>query len=372
MYGCAMPREENHSSTQNARIRDSLHPSPAGHLLYGAICVKVEDKMRNTLRRFTVCLAFTAIAALAQTAPTFEVASIKPAAPLDMMKVAAEIQAGHMPKIGAHVDAARAEYTYMALKELIVTAYKVKPYQITGPDWIATTRFDIVAKMPEGTTKADAPKMLQALLEERFKLAVHRDKKENPVLALVVAKGGPKMKESAEAPQAIDENAPLKPGEMQTDGPDGPVRVTVDTKSGESTVNMGAKGSLHQKFDPATMSLHLDATQLKMEGLVDMLTQFSQITGGGGRQVVDMTELKGYYALSLDFSLADLMAMARAQGMDVPQMPGAGTPGVAASDPSGSSSLFAAVQGLGLKLEQRKAVTEQLVIDHLEKTPTEN
>lgn len=341
-------------------------------MLYGAICVKVEDKMRNTLRRFTVCLAFTAIAALAQTAPTFEVASIKPAAPLDMMKVAAEIQAGHMPKIGAHVDAARAEYTYMALKELIVTAYKVKPYQITGPDWIATTRFDIVAKMPEGTTKADAPKMLQALLEERFKLAVHRDKKENPVLALVVAKGGPKMKESAEAPAAIDENAPLKPGEMQTDGPDGPVRVTVDTKTGESTVNMGAKGSLHQKFDPATMSLHLDATQLKMEGLVDMLTQFSQITGGGGRQVVDMTELKGYYALSLDFSLADLMAMARAQGMDVPAMPGAGTPGVAASDPSGSSSLFAAVQGLGLKLEQRKAVTEQLVIDHLEKTPTEN
>src|ERR1035438_6381784 len=208
--------------------------------------------------------ALTAIAALAQTAPTFEVASIKPAAPLDMMKVAADVQAGHMPKVGPHVDAARAEYTYMALKELIVTAYKVKPYQITGPDWISTTRFDIVAKMPEGSTKADAPKMLQALLEDRFKLAVHRDKKENPVLALVVAKGGPKMQE-AEAPAPIDENAPLKPGEMSADTPDGPVRVTVDTKTGESTVNMGAKGSMHYKMDPATMTLHLDATQLKME-----------------------------------------------------------------------------------------------------------
>src|ERR1039457_3477734 len=232
-------------------IENSLHPSPAGHLLRGAICVKVEDKMRNTVRRFTVCLALTAIAALAQTAPTFEVASIKPAAPLDMMKVAADVQAGHMPKIGAHVDAARAEYTYMALKELIVTAYKVKPYQITGPDWISTTRFDIVAKMPEGSTKADAPKMLQALLEDRFKLAVHRDKKENPVLALVVAKGGPKMKESAEAPAAIDENAPLKPGEMSTEGPDGPVRMTMG-KQGEVFVNMGAKGSMHYKVDPAT------------------------------------------------------------------------------------------------------------------------
>ena len=97
--------------------------------------------MRKTLRRFTLCLALTAVAALAQTALTFEVASIKPAAPLDMMKVAADVQAGHMPKIGPHVDAARAEYTYMALKDLIVIAYKVKPYQITGPDWIATTRF---------------------------------------------------------------------------------------------------------------------------------------------------------------------------------------------------------------------------------------
>jgi uncharacterized protein (TIGR03435 family) len=328
--------------------------------------------MRKNLQKLTVCLAFTAIAALAQTAPTFEVASIKPAAPLDPVKIAAGIQAGQMPKIGPHVDAARAEYTYMALKDLIVLAYKVKPYQITGPDWISTERFDIVAKMPDGSSKTDAPKMLQALLEERFKLALHRDTKEHPVLALIVAKGGPKMKESSE-PAPIDESTPLKPGEMAMDTAEGPVRLTVDAKTGESTINMGAKGSMHYKVDPATMTMHLDATQLKMEGLVDMLTQFSQMTGAGGRQVVDMTELKGYYAVSLDFSLAELLAMARAQGMDVPALPGAGgTPGVAASDPSGSSSLFAAVQGLGLKLEQRKAMVEQLVIDHVEKTPTEN
>ncbi len=327
--------------------------------------------MRNNLLRFTVSLALTAIAALAQTAPTFDVASVKPAAPIDMMKMAQSIQNGEMPKIGAHVDAARAEYTYMALKELIVMAYKVKPYQITGPDWIANTRFDIVAKMPEGAAKAGAPRMLQALLEDRFKLVVHHDKKENPVLALIVAKGGPKMQESATVPAAIDENVPLKPGEMSTEGPDGPVRMTVG-KQGEVSANMGTKGSMHYKMDPATMSMHLEATQLQMSGFADMLTQFSQLTGGGGRQVVDMTDLKGYYQVSIDFSLADLLAMARSQGMAVPPIPGAGTPGVAASDPSGASSIFAAVQALGLKLEQRRAVTEQLVIDHVEKTPTEN
>src|SRR5260370_25151988 len=145
-----------------------------------------ESKMRRNRRRFIVCVALTAATALAQTVPTFEVATIKPAAPLDRMKIAAGIQAGQMPKIGPHVDRARAEYTYMALKDLIALAYKVKPYQITGPDWIANQRFDIVAKLHEGASKDDAPKMLQGLLEERFKLVVHRDSQEHPVLALVV------------------------------------------------------------------------------------------------------------------------------------------------------------------------------------------
>ena len=59
------------------------------------------------------------------------------------------------------------------------------------------------------------PRMLQALLEERFKLAAHRDNQEHPVLALVVGKDGPKLKESPATTEPIDENAPLKPGEMQ-------------------------------------------------------------------------------------------------------------------------------------------------------------
>jgi uncharacterized protein (TIGR03435 family) len=79
-------------------------------------------------------------------------------------------------------------------------AYGVKPYQITRPDWMATTRFDIVAKMPEGSKKEDAPKMLQTLLEERFNLTKHRASAERPVLALVVGKGGPKLKASVEKP----------------------------------------------------------------------------------------------------------------------------------------------------------------------------
>jgi uncharacterized protein (TIGR03435 family) len=313
--------------------------------------------------------------ALAQTNPTFEVASIKPAAPVDMMKLAQEMQAGHMPKIGPHIDSARAEYTYMALRDLIVMAYKVKPYQVTGPDWLANERFDIVAKFPEGASKDDAPKMLQALLEERFKLVAHRDSKEHPVLALVVGKGGPKMKESPEAPKPIDESAPLKPGEVKMDSAEGPIRMTMG-KDGSASVNMGIKGTMNYKMDMANQSMHLDADMVTMEGFAEMLTQFSKIGGGSGRQVVDMTGLKGNYQVALDISLADLMNMARAAGMDVPGGPGGGGRGTsaadAASDPGGSATMLQSVQTLGLKLESRKAVVEQLIIDHIEKTPTEN
>jgi len=324
-----------------------------------------------------VALAFTALAAFGQTKLTFEVASVKPAAPLDMTKMAAQIQQGQMPKIGAHIENGRAEYTYMALRELIVMAYGVKPYQLTGPDWLANQRFDIVAKMPEGSKKDDAKVMLQSLLEERFKLQVHHETKEHPALALVVGKGGPKLKESEGKPAPIDESVPLKPGEMSTESGEGPIRMTVG-KDGSASVDMGMKGKMHYHVDPATMTLHLDATQSTMEGFADMLTNFSQIGGTGNKVVVDMTELKGYYDVSIEFSLAELLAMARAAGMDVPAAAGGLTGSnpnaqLAASDPSGaSSSVYSAVSSLGLKLEPRKLPLDQLIIDHCEKTATEN
>src|SRR3984893_9245817 len=190
--------------------------------------------MLQMFRKLTVCLVLTAIAAAAQTKPTFEVATIKPSAPMDPAKMVAAIQGGGKMPVGANIDSSRAEYLYLDLKTLLTYAYGVKPYQITGPDWMSTTRFDIIAKMPEGSTKQDAPKMLQSLLEERFKLTTHRTSAEHPVLALVVGKGGPKLKASAERPVAIDESAPLKPGELKMDGPDGPVRAKVDVATGSS------------------------------------------------------------------------------------------------------------------------------------------
>jgi uncharacterized protein (TIGR03435 family) len=316
------------------------------------------------------CLALAAAVAPAQTKPTFEVASIKPAA-LDMAKLVAMTQSGEMPAIGPRVGAARAEYTFMTLKDLIALAYKVKAFQITGPDWLASQRFDIVAKLPDGASKDDVPAMLQALLEDRFKLGLHRESKAQSVLALVVGKGGPKMKESPAAPAPIDMDAPLAPGERKIDGPDGPIRMRVNPSNGSATMNMGAKGTISYGMDPATRSMKIEASQVTMGGFADMLTSFSQASGG--QQVKDMTGLTGNYQVVISFSLEDMISMARTQGVAVPNSPAeAATPADAASDPGGSSSLLQAVQSMGLKLEQRKAVVEQLVIDHVEKTPTAN
>ena len=75
--------------------------------------------------------------------------------------------------------------------------YKVELYQISGPDWITTSRFDVQATLPAGATKAQIPEMLQALLADRFGLTLHREPKEQSVYALLIGKGGPKLKEGA-------------------------------------------------------------------------------------------------------------------------------------------------------------------------------
>lgn len=336
--------------------------------------------MTSSVRFSIFALVLAATSAFGQSKPalSFEVATIKPAAPLNMQQMAADIQAGRMPKLGPQVNAGRAEYTYMTVKDLIAVAYNVKAYQITGPDWLGSTRFDIVAKFPEGASKDDAPAMLQSLLQERFKLTAHQDSSEHKVLALVLAKDGPKL-EQGTAPEAIDMDAPLKPNEVKIASADGPIRVTRNP-DGSATMNMGAKGIINQRLDIQNGTMHLDSSMVTMEGFADMLTNIFQMGGGGSQRVVDQTGLKGNYKIALDLSLAEIMAIARSQGflegMNLPGSGGAAPSNASAvptaSDPSGSLSVYQSVEKLGLKLDDRKATVSQLVIDHIEKTPTEN
>jgi uncharacterized protein (TIGR03435 family) len=322
--------------------------------------------LKKSTKVFALVVALILTSA-AHAQSTFEVATIKPAAPLDQAKIAAAMQAGEAPKIGPRVEGSRAEYTYMALRDLIAFAYNIKPYQVSGPDWLATTRFDIEAKMPEGTTKNDAPAMMQALLKERFKLVAHPAAEEQSVLALVVAKNGPKLKEAAEAPTPIDENTPMKPGEVKMDTLDGPMRIKINP-DGSTVFNMGAKGTFTQKMDMQTKTMEIRSNDIAMAGFADMLTRVMQMGGTSSRQVIDQTGLKGYYAVNLDISLAELQAIIRASGMNMQAASG----GESSDDPQSGQTVLESVQALGLRLESRKANVDRLVIDNVSKTPTEN
>jgi uncharacterized protein (TIGR03435 family) len=297
-------------------------------------------------------------AAVGQTA-TFEVASVKPAAPLDR----SQILSGQM-HVGMKIDAARVDIGFMSLAELIRVAYRVKPYQISGPDWMASERFDVLAKLPEGASREQVPEMLQALLAERFKLTVHRESKEHAVYALVVGKNGPKLKESPP-----DADAPAGGGApAAADDANPQVRVSGRGENTQVSISGGQIGTAHMSMGPGG-TMHLEAPKMNMAAFADTLSRFVD------RPVVDLTELKGTYQVALDLSMEDLRNAARSAGLMGLGMgggrDGARPPSDAASDPGGLS-IFAAVQQLGLKLEPRKAPLDLIVIDHLEKTPTEN
>ena len=127
-------------------------------------------------------------------AQSFEVASIKPSAPTQSGRIMIGMRGGPGTD-----DPGQMTFTNTSIGDLIQSAYDVKSFQVTGPGWLQTERFDVVAKVPAGTTKEDSRIMLQHLLADRFKLVLHRSTKDASIYALLVAKGGPKLKESATA-----------------------------------------------------------------------------------------------------------------------------------------------------------------------------
>jgi uncharacterized protein (TIGR03435 family) len=207
-------------------------------------------------------------------AQKFEVASVKP-------------NTSGPEHSSTDVDGNQLQMTNRTLQQIIMWAYDLSADQISGPQWLETERFDIVAKTASGSPE---PVMMQALLAERFKLAAHSTTKEFQVYALVVAKNGPKMKKAAPG----DDDMNSKPG-------------------------------------------HATARSVTMDHLAAFL---SRPRLGLGRPVLDKTGLEGVFDFTLDWT---------------PQ------------------TIFTALEEqLGLKLEPQKAPIEVLIVDHIEKTPTEN
>ena len=305
-------------------------------------------------------VVFTSCAAWAQTAensPAFEVASVKPAAPITGNRIQVMLRGGP-----GSSDPGQITYTNVTVKNVLTQAYGVKGFQISGPGWLDSGRYDIVAKLPRGATKAEFMAMLQNLLAERFKLTLHREKKDLQMYALVVGKNGPKLKELAQ------EAAPKEGGPV--DGPAATMGKLTMGRDGFPVLPAAMAGRGGMAMTMMNGNARMTANGQTMAGLAEMLS------GQLDLPVVDMTGLTGKYDYTLYFAPEGLAGMRLPGGLPPPPPPGeagGGMPAASAPDAQSNPNLFTALQEqLGLKLEQRKGPVELLVIDHLERAPIEN
>jgi uncharacterized protein (TIGR03435 family) len=228
--------------------------------------------------------------------PEFDVASVKRAVP----------PAGGRFNPDMKLTPGRFMCTSMPLRNLLLRAYALKDYQFSGPDWMRSEFYDLNATMPPSTSTEDMQLMLQSLLNDRFKIVARRETKELPVYGLVVSKNGSKLKE-------------------------------VPLAFGRSSFSRGV----------------FHAPSIDMPHLAQMLSSSVD------RPVLDMTGLKGFFEVKLDWTPDDGR---RPQG-----------DGADASGPPVGPSIYTAVQEqLGLTLSPRKAPIEMLIVDRAEKIPAEN
>jgi uncharacterized protein (TIGR03435 family) len=250
-------------------------------------------------------------------AQAFEVASIKPDPP-------GGVSTGNLQVLpGGRLSAQR-----VLLRFFIQNAYNVRPFQISGaPDWINSEGYDIEAKAEGDPGPEEMRRMMQALLEDRFKMKSHRETKELPVYALTAAKGGFRLPEPKDGNcDTADADAPPRPPASDLPGPCGRAMVAISRFGG----------------------VKIHGGKISMGELIRILSNVL------GRTVIDRTEFAGMFDVHLEFAMDDAID-------------GLPHPPVAASE-GGSPSIFVAVQEqLGLKLESTKGPVEVLVIDHVER-----
>jgi uncharacterized protein (TIGR03435 family) len=263
----------------------------------------------------------------APAALSFEVASVRPNTSGDQRTM---IQ---MPPTGRYTA------TNIPVRLLLRQAYEVQEFQIVGgPDWLASDRFDIVAKAPDGTTGPEQMRlMLRALLADRFKLVARTETREMPIYSLVLAREdgrlGPKL-------SAAKVDCEARFNAVRRGGP--PPGFPAPGQQAECGFMMG----------PGSMNV----------GGMPMSELARALSPSVGRIVIDKTGLKGRY---------DFLMTYAPEGRGFGPGPGPGGAEPPPVDPN-TPSLFTALQEqLGLKLEPARGPVDVLVIDRVEH-PTED
>ncbi|HLJ47014.1 MAG TPA: TIGR03435 family protein [Bryobacteraceae bacterium] len=257
----------------------------------------------------TAAVAFFQMAVPAQTppaAPAFEVADVH-----------VSTTGSNRFADGGFLPGGRYQLRGATMVDLIATAWGIDAESVFGgPSWLESDRFDIVAKAPPASTEEERALMLRTLLTDRFKLALHKDEKPLTVFALTVVKRGAQFAQSAG----------------------------------------GGEPVCQPKFDPGPPAMLTSVcTNMTMKKFGDQL----HLMAGGYilHQVVDLTDLKGAYDLTLKWSPRG----------------GLRQPNADSDQQAQTTSIFEALdKQLGLKLEAVKRSTPVLVVDSVNRTPTEN
>jgi len=231
-------------------------------------------------------------------------------------------------------DPGRIRYPVLSLKSLFIDAFRVKGYQIDGPDWLDTQWFEIEATMPADTTPEQLSLMLQNLLANRFGLRMHRATKDVSGYALIVANAGPKFRPPVKAGPAQESDGPIN-WEEHGIGADG-FRILPSQLAGRAGLWFfkGIRGC-REVFHQQTMQT-LAASLSTLMGL----------------PVIDATALMAEYDFTLTYTPDDFQ-----MGTQREPFP----------------RIFDALPAqLGLRLQPKKLPADVIVVDHMEKTPTEN
>lgn len=282
--------------------------------------------------------------------PAFEVATIR------------EIEPGARIPASMTVTPARVDIVGYSLSALLFEAFKVPAYQLVYPAPLramGNPRFEIHATFPAGATRAQLPGMLQTLLRERFGMVSRVESRSLPAYDLVVAAPG-KLREVAPVDERAKDFSTDPAGQPLSDRLTGPSDEQVRSMTIPIGMRTVTARTMYEIRFTANRTTDLNAVRMTMDELA------SQLTTNLDRPVIDRTGLTGVYQFRVELgpNLSTIRGLMSSGVTTTIQ----GTP---LSEPTGVST-FKAIEGLGLKLEERRAPIDVIVVDAIERLPTAN
>jgi len=267
------------------------------------------------------CASWLALSQASEPAPRFEIADVH-----------ASAKAVNPFVRNVPVRGGRYEVKNATMVDLIRIAYGYDANKILGgPNWLEMDRYDVAAKVPASSTPETHKLMLQSLLEDRFKLALHKETRPLPTYALTVGK----------KPQLKEADGKVAPGcRPQTASGEGEIMFMAETNGVPTRISLGPGTTIHYMCRNITMAAFAAGLRGMMGSSV------------GPNEVLDETGLEGNWNFDVKWSMQFIGGM---------------------GDASDRISVFDAVEKqLGLKLEQRQIPTPVLVVGRVNEKPIDN